>query len=121
MNNKILYLLLAVTLLSGCSIIETSGATHILNGQAYPATDVQSIQILLEPPSQDYIVVGLVESRGMGITTESKDLELSMLALKNEAAKIGANAVIIQSSQQLLVSGDGSTERRISATAIRFK
>jgi hypothetical protein len=121
MKNKILYILVLMFLLNGCSIIETSEATHILNGQIYPSTDIQVIQVFLEPPRKEYIVVGLLESRGMGFTTESKDLELSMRALKQEAAEIGAHALIIKSSQQKLVSGDGSTERRISASAIRFK
>jgi len=100
--------------------METSEATHILNGKAYPATDAQNIEVFLQKPDKEYIIIGLVESRGMGVTTEKKDLELSMRALKNEAAKIGADALIINTSQQKLVQSDGSTERRISATAIRF-
>ncbi|MCM2681114.1 hypothetical protein [Echinimonas agarilytica] len=113
-----------IILLTGCSLIVKSEATHILNGKAYPATLISDIEIYLEPPEKEYIVIGMVESAGQGIFTESEDFELSMKALKNEAASIGANALIIKSSDQVIssVSAEGSgTERRIKALAIRYK
>jgi uncharacterized protein YbjQ (UPF0145 family) len=42
-----------------------------------------------------------------------------MKALKEEAARVGADGVIIINSRQIRVSQDGSTERRINAAAIR--
>jgi hypothetical protein len=114
--------LIAVMILSGCAVIETSEATHILNGQTYAPVKAEDVVIYLEKPEFKYVLVGVVEARGMGITTEARDQELAIKALKQEAAKIGANGVILTHSTQQIagVSKDGtSTERRIKGLAIR--
>ena len=124
MNGKIMSIILIfTTIITGCSILETSEATHITSGKAYPPTNPNEVTILLEKPDKEYFTIGIVESRGMGLTNEDRDLKLSIKALKAEAASIGANAVIIQSSQQQIasVSSSGtSTERRIKGIAIRY-
>ncbi len=119
-TNLLLHLILVSLLVSGC----VSEGTHILTGPKFPPTQPETVQILIEKPSKEHVVIGLVESRGMGITTEANDLELSMNALKKEAASIGADAIIIQSSTQDIagISEYGtSTERRLKGVAIKYK
>lgn len=109
--------------LAGCAVLETSEATHILNGPSFPPTSPDSVFIYIQKPEFDYITVGIVEARGMGLTDESKDQELALRALKKEAASIGASGVIISDSTQQIagVSKYGtSTERRIKGIAIRL-
>ncbi len=107
-------------LMSGC----VSEATHILSGPKFPPTQPETVETLIQKPSKQYVVIGLVESRGMGFTTEAKDLELSMRALKREAACIGADAVIIESSTQDIAGMNQygtDTERRLKGIAIKYK
>lgn len=117
-------LLICVGALAACAAFETSEATHILSGQSYPPSDAASVAIYIEKPSFNYTVVGIVEARGMAFITggEKRDQELAIQALKQEAASIGADGVIISDSNQVIasVSKDGtSTERRIKGLAIR--
>jgi uncharacterized protein YbjQ (UPF0145 family) len=108
---------------AGCAALETSEATHMLSGAAFPPIAVDAVSIYLQKPDFQYTVVGVVEARGMGFTNEARDQELAVQALKREAASIGANGVIISGSSQDIagVSKYGtSTERRIKGVAIRY-
>lgn len=114
-------LLICVGMLTACAALETSEATHILNGPSYPPSDATSVSVYIEKPNFEYTVVGIVEARGMGFTNETRDQELAIQALKKEAASIGADGVIISDSKQEIadISKDGtSTERRIKGLAI---
>ena len=133
-------LLICVATLSACAEFDVSEATHILNGPTYPPLSDNSVVIYITEPKFEYSVIGIVEARGMsdsigeGTTllgfikgtsaSEARDQELAIKALKNEAAKIGADGVIINASSQEIagISQAGtSTERRIKALAIRRK
>jgi hypothetical protein len=119
---KKLVVLFVASALAACAAFETSEATHILSGEAYPPVPEDSVVIYIEKPTFEYTVVGLVEARGMGFTNEARDQELAIKALKREAARIGANGVIIGGSSQDIVGINKygtSTERRIKAIAIR--
>ena len=86
---KIIMTFFFLLVLFGCA----TGST-IITGNTRPAIDPNEVKIYLEPPSQ-YDVIGLVEA--------SSDVELSSQAaqdrvineLKNRAAKIGANGVLL--------------------------
>lgn len=121
MIRNLAVLFLVASSLTACAGFETSEATHMLNGKAYPPASEETVLIYIQKPSFDYIIVGIVEARGMGFTNEARDQELAIQALKREAASIGANGVIIgESSQDIAgISKYGtSTERRIKGTAI---
>ena len=76
-------------LLYGCAT-----GTVIVTGKARPAISISEVKIYLEPPSQ-YEIIGIVEA--------SSDVEFSSQAaqdraineLKAQAAKIGANGIIL--------------------------
>jgi dihydroorotase len=115
--------------IGGCTVIQkldNAEATHILSGKNYPPTDQVSVKIFVERPDFRYEVIGLVEARGMAFLLggEEKDQQLAIFALKREAAKIGADGIIITDSRQEVasVSKEGtSTERRIKGLAIKWK
>jgi hypothetical protein len=75
--------------LAGCAT-----GSVIITGNTRPAIDPIEVKIYLEPPSQ-YEIIGIVEA--------SSDVELSSQAaqdrviteLKKQAAKIGANGVLL--------------------------
>lgn len=122
MLKNIFIILVVFFSLTACSVLETSEATHILSGQTYSATSPENVSIYIQKPDFEYVVIGIIEARGMGFSNEARDQELAIQALKREAATIGANGVIISESTQQIasVSKDGtSTERRIKGLAIR--
>ncbi len=63
----------------------------------YPPTIVENIKVYTRAPNTPYIVIGTVE--GVAATddyfTEKKTQEAALLALKNEAARIGSDALIL--------------------------
>lgn len=90
--------LVFVTLLlviSGCS---TSGTSILIGeGGPYPATEPESITLLLEPPEKVHKIIALVE--GVASTddyfTKAKTEAAAINAMKKESARIGANAIVL--------------------------
>jgi hypothetical protein len=138
------FLLLLVTAL--CVATAWAGDVSEANftsqgSQAYGAVSVSEVEVFVYKPDFRFKVIGVIEARGMyaggslgdrlgdlldidkwtdnSPAGEKQDIALAMNALKEEAARVGAHAVIIIQSRQVRVSQDGSTERRINAAAIR--
>lgn len=124
------------SLCSGCAAIDNiidaaidndvSEASHVLQGgKRYSPIPVSQVNVYVVKPSFAYTIIGTVEARGMAssfVSTpgEKEDVALAIKALKEEAASIGANGVIIVRSVQVRVGSAGATERRIAAAAIRY-
>lgn len=123
MKNIQLCSLILVLLLPACAS-QLSDSSHLSVSADYQPTNASDISILLEAPAEAYVVIGLVESSGLALT-DAKKKERAMLAIKEEAASIGANAIIITSSSMEIVSGfDGEPageENRLKGQAIRYK
>jgi hypothetical protein len=76
------------------ALVSCATGSVIITGNVRPAIDPAEVKIYLEPPSQ-YETIGIVEA--------SSDVEFSSQAaqdrviaeLKNQAAKIGANGILL--------------------------
>ncbi len=90
---KIAVLFVCLLTLLGCAT-----GSYIVTGNVRPAADPNDVKLYLEPPSE-YETIGIVEA--------SSDVELSSQAatdravqeLKRQAAKIGANGVLITNTE----------------------
>jgi len=82
--------------LFGCS----SGA-HVITGQQMPELDVNQVEVFKEAPLFDYEVVGTVRASSDGGFTEDSRQEKATEELKKQAAKIGANGLILDEVTQL--------------------
>lgn len=123
--------MIAIATFSPLSFADVSEAVHMLNGsEAYPPIDESQVSIFLFKPDFPFKVIGSIEARGMAESnlvhlltlsqpTEKQDMELAIKALKQEAASIGANGVIVIEQGQVRVSST-ATERRIQGAAIRY-
>lgn len=88
----------------------------IVTGKARPAIAPTEVKIYLDPPSQ-YETIGIVEA--------SSDVEFSTQAaqdraineLKSQAAKIGANGVLLMDTGEIYYSG-GSEKKTAKGKAI---
>jgi hypothetical protein len=79
-------------LLSGCA------STHVaLVGAARPPISPDQVQVYLEPPRGPYVEIANLSasSRGSFAITSPAKIDIVMQRLKNEAAKLGANGILM--------------------------
>jgi len=90
---RIIIIPMVLLLLLGCV---TAQGTYIITGEVKPAINIDEVKVYLERPSQ-YEIIGLVEASCELESTSAKQKTQDMVIneLKNQAAKIGANGVIL--------------------------
>ncbi|WP_067218574.1 hypothetical protein ACPUEK_11385 [Marinomonas gallaica] len=87
---KGLSLCASAILLTACA-----SGSHVVTGTQRAAIDVEVVKVYSEAPKTEYEVVGSIEassSRGM---TQQGRMDSAIEALKEEAAEIGANGIIV--------------------------
>ena len=104
---KIIACCLLVLFLAGCAT-----GSVILTGTARPSTDPQSVKLYLVEPNK-YDVIGTVEAYSDSGWTDQGSQDYAVAELKKQAAKIGANGVLLtttgtQTSTIVGGSGNGS-------------
>lgn len=112
--------------LDGCAsnpdfcVMNCSSGNALITGHVKPPVSIDQVRLYVTPPA-NYQVIGLVEASGQGVFTEKQDYSLAVTELKRQAAKVGANGVIITQSYQRNTDGKGASERRIAGQAIFVK
>lgn len=81
-------------ILVGCA---NDGTALPIGEQIYPPTDPLQVAILIEPPKRKHAVVGLVESQAStdDYLSKSRTQTAAIRILKEQAAKLGANAIVL--------------------------
>jgi hypothetical protein len=112
---------LAIATLSGCA------TSHVLVGQARPPTSPDQVRLYLRPPASKYEEIALVDtsSRGGFAFSAQGKTDVVIDRLRAEAAKLGANGILLQGvSDQAggsVGTGFGSASASgHSATAVGF-
>ena len=119
---KLIFLLL-ILLLTGCA----SGSSIVV-GKVREAIDPQQVKLYLELPNT-YETIGIVTASSDAGWTEQGSVDYAVAELKNQAAKLGANGVLIESTgnqTSTVVGGYGTgyvysipvTEKLVSGKAI---
>ncbi len=87
-------ILILASLLAGCA-----DNSAIITGQVRPATTADKVQIYLQPPAKRYEVIGLVTASNKGKLAVSRQhkTDIALRILREKAAEIGANGVVLQS------------------------
>lgn len=93
--------------LNGCA----SGSA-LVTGVQRTALDISEVKLYLEAPAQ-YETIGLVKASSDAGMTQQASQDYAVEELKKQAAKIGANGVILTStgertSSMLMTNSDGS-------------
>lgn len=93
-------------ILTGCA---SASGTYLITGTQREAIGAESVVIYTEFPAQ-YETIGIVMASSDAGWTEQDSLNYAVAELKNQAAKIGANGVVIEnmgetSSGGMIVSG----------------
>ncbi|MDE5899416.1 MAG: DUF4156 domain-containing protein [Treponemataceae bacterium] len=90
-------------------LIGCASGTYLITGTQREAIGAESVVIYTEFPAQ-YETIGIVTASSDAGWTEQDSLNYAVAELKNQAAKIGANGVVIEnmgetSSGGMIVSG----------------
>ena len=111
MRTRRVFLLLAVAALGGCA-----ATSSVLVGRSRPAIQASEVRIYLSPPKQyEEIAVLDASSKNSWAITDQGKMDIVIQRLKEEAAKLGANGVLLQSSGSVsagsVVVGSGTATR----------
>ena len=88
------YLVVATTVfLCGCAGSAMQVGTH-----KYPPVNPESVQVLYQEPSKRYEVIAFVDQQGSGFDFSANS---TIAGLKEQAAKVGADAVIVTSAKPM--------------------
>lgn len=104
--NRLLYasgMLLAVLFLQACA-----SGSYIVTGDVREPTDVGSVRLYIEPPEK-YEIIGIVKASSDSGWTEQGSQDYAVKELKKQAAKLGANGVILTTSGEGVSSVIGSS------------
>ena len=120
---KVFLSFLLIILLGGCA----SGSAIVV-GETREAIQPNQVKLYLEPP-EAYETIGIVKASSDAGWTEQGSVDYAIEELKNQAAKIGANGVLIETTGQnssTVVGGYGTgylyaipvTEQTVTGKAI---
>ena len=85
----------AACLAAGCST-----SSHVLIGTPRPAISPESVRVYLQPPPKYEEIATLnASSQGSLALTSQQNMDKAMQRMKNEAAKLGANGILLQGVQ----------------------
>jgi hypothetical protein len=85
-----------------CAVLLAACATssHVLVGAARPPISPESVQVYLQPPPHyEQIATISASSQGSLALTSQQNMDKAIERMKNEAAKLGANGVLLQGVQ----------------------
>jgi hypothetical protein len=85
----------AALVLLGCST-----SSHVMIGTAHPPISPESVRIYLQPPEKYEQIATLdASSQGSFAITSQQNMDKAIARLKEEAAKLGANGVLLEGVQ----------------------
>ena len=69
--------------------------TAVVTGQQRPAVSPTQVKMYVEPPETPYEVIGLVNASSGNGWTDQQSIDYAVDELRNQAAAVGANGVIL--------------------------
>lgn len=86
--------ILAVMALAACS---TTGTSVPIGGKTFSPTPIEEVVLLAEPPDRPHEIIALVEGEAAtdDYLTKAKTEAAAITAMREEAARIGAHAIVL--------------------------
>jgi predicted xylose isomerase-like sugar epimerase len=120
MNRFYLIFLTGLYLTTG-SVAQAVESSSVPSDNTYALTDSERVIVLYDNPMEEYTVISVLITRGYNVKIEEQ-LDAAIEVLKEEAARVGAHAVIIlPRGHDKNVEHDADEDKIISAKAIRYK
>lgn len=85
-------------------ISSCASGTALVTGTQHPETSPESVVIYTEPPV-NYEVIGIVTASSDSGWTDQGSLDYALTELKKQAAKIGANGILLEDVTQTTTGG----------------
>ena len=105
--SKSVFVYLMLLILAGCA---SASGSAIVVGQVRNPIDPNQVQLYLEAPAS-YEVIGIVKASSDAGWTEQDSVNYALEELKKQAAKLGANGVLIETTGQqtsTVIGGQGT-------------
>ena len=111
-----------------CILLGCASGSAIVTGNVRLATDPASVKLYLKEPQKKYEVIGLVHASSDAGWTEQESQDYAIAELKRQAAKLGANGILLTATGGKTYTVFGTTggvlrsapvtEKTIKGTAI---
>ncbi len=88
----------AAAILSAAIVSACAEGTTVVTGQQRPAINPEQVKLYSQPPQSSYEVIGLVRASSGNGWTDQQPIDYAVTELKKQAAKVGANGVVIGST-----------------------
>ncbi|MBW8811561.1 MAG: hypothetical protein JF591_22685 [Lysobacter sp.] len=99
-------MLRSLILIAFVSLLAACASSHVLTGQPRPPVPVEQVRVYFAPPPSRYEEIALLQSNSGAFTYGEQNKMNSVLdKLRVEAAKLGANGVLFQGTED----GSGGT------------
>lgn len=85
-------------------ILSCASGTALVTGTQHPETSPESVILYTEPPA-NYEVIGIVTASSDSGWTDQGSLEYALKEIKKQAAKIGANGILLENVSQSTSGG----------------
>ena len=85
-------------------ISSCASGTALVTGVQRPATSPESVILYTEPPA-NYEVIGIVTASSDSGWTDQGSIEYALKEIKKQAAKIGANGILLENVSQSTSGG----------------
>lgn len=89
----------AIALMAFMAISACAEGSAIVTGKQRPAISPDQVQLYIDPPKAPYEVIALVNATSANGWTDQQSINYAITELKNQAAAVGANGVIIGQSR----------------------
>lgn len=81
---------LSIAVVTGCA-----EGTSVVTGERRPAISPDQVQLFTSPPQRPHEVIALVRAESSSGWTDQQSVDYAVQELKNQAAAVGANGVIL--------------------------
>lgn len=99
---QLISILLSTLLLTACA-----SGSYILTGQQRDPIEASNVKLYTEPP-EEYEVIGIVKASSGSGWTQQGDMNYAVQELKNQAAQLGANGVILYGTGDITSTAVGT-------------
>ena len=109
--------LLVLLMFATLALAACASGSAIVTGTRRTPTSAELVKLYLEPPS-DFEVIGLVSASSDAGMTEQASVDYATAELKNQAAKLGANGVLLISIGDKTSTVAGGIGKTVQGKAI---
>jgi len=100
MRHWILCQVLTATVVALSSCASTPPSSHVLTGTQRPAIDIAKVKVYASAPANsEQIAVIEASSRDSNASTDQAQMDAIIALMKSEAAKLGANGIVLQRTE----------------------